>query len=158
MRGVAIEWRGKIDDDRWRRRWDTAIIFGSAVPALLWGVAFGNIVRGLRVEHYRAGPFSVLLHAFTPYALLGGLTTVTLFLLHGAVFLALKTRDDLRERAVRTRRELSIPTARRRRGLGGLDPAGLRQDLDVGAVLVAAVCLVGVVLAARAAREGRASR
>jgi cytochrome bd ubiquinol oxidase subunit II len=47
VRGVAFEFRGKIDSDRWRRGWDIAIIAGSAVPALLWGVAFGNIVAGV---------------------------------------------------------------------------------------------------------------
>src|SRR5213593_1787615 len=48
IRGVAFEFRGKIDDPRWRARWDIAIFAGSVVPALLWGVAFGNIVRGVK--------------------------------------------------------------------------------------------------------------
>jgi cytochrome d ubiquinol oxidase subunit II len=86
LRGVAFEYRGKKDDPVWRRRWDLCIIGGSFVPALLWGVAFGNIVRGVQIN---------------PYALLGGLTTLTLFLLHGAVFLALKTDGDMRLRAGR---------------------------------------------------------
>src|SRR6187431_1477250 len=49
LRGVAFEYRGKVDDDRWRRRWDACLIGGSVVPALLWGVAFGNIIRGVRL-------------------------------------------------------------------------------------------------------------
>src|SRR6185295_4681696 len=71
IRGVAFEYRGKVDDARWRRRWDVAIVVGSALPALLWGVAFGNIVRGVRLsdQHQYVGSFFDLLN---PYALLGG--------------------------------------------------------------------------------------
>src|SRR5215207_1836309 len=89
VRGVAFEFRGKIDSDRWRRNWDRAIVFGSVVPALLWGVAFGNIVQGvpLDAQHNYTGDFFTLLN---PDALLGGLTTLSLFVLHGAVFLGLK--------------------------------------------------------------------
>ena len=50
VRGVAFEYRGKIDSQQWRDRWDVAIIVGSAVPALLWGVAFANIVRGVDIN------------------------------------------------------------------------------------------------------------
>ncbi|MDA8318319.1 MAG: cytochrome d ubiquinol oxidase subunit II [Actinomycetota bacterium] len=98
VRGVAFEFRGKVDDPRWRARWDVAIVVGSALPALLWGVAFGNIVRGVPVN--ADGVFTGnLLTLLNPYALLGGLTTLTLFALHGAVFLGLKTTGDLRDRA-----------------------------------------------------------
>src|SRR5207342_1435849 len=50
LRGVAFEYRGKVDDPAWRGRWDVAIVVGSAIPALLWGVAFGNIVRGVPIR------------------------------------------------------------------------------------------------------------
>jgi cytochrome bd ubiquinol oxidase subunit II len=108
LRGVAFEYRGKVDDDRWRRRWDACLIGGSVVPALLWGVAFGNIVRGVRLDaqHEYVGGFFDLLN---PYALLGGLTTLTLFTLHGAVFLALKTDGDLRLAARRLAVRLGVP-------------------------------------------------
>jgi cytochrome d ubiquinol oxidase subunit II len=103
VRGVAFEFRGKVDTPQWRNRWDAAIVFGSAVPALLWGVAFANIVRGVPIRPQGSpvhleyvGNFFTLLN---PYALLGGLTTLTLFLTHGAVYLALKTTGDLRARA-----------------------------------------------------------
>ena len=100
LRGVAFEYRGKKDDPVWRRRWDLCIIGGSFVPALLWGVAFGNIVRGVKLDahHEYVGGFFDLLN---PYALVGGLTTLTLFLLHGAVFVSLKTDGDIRQRAGR---------------------------------------------------------
>ena len=98
VRGVAFEFRSKVDDPRWRARWDVAIVVGSALPALLWGVAFGNIVRGVPVN--ADGVFTGnLLTLLNPYALLGGLTTLTLFALHGAVFLGLKTTGDLRDRS-----------------------------------------------------------
>jgi cytochrome d ubiquinol oxidase subunit II len=100
LRGVAFEYRGKVDSDRWRWRWDVAITAGSAVPALLWGVAFGNIVRGvaLDADHHYVGSFFDLLN---PYALLAGLTTLALFTTHGAVFIALKTDGDIRYQARR---------------------------------------------------------
>jgi len=98
IRGVAFEYRGKRDDQAWRDRWDWAIIVGSFLPALLWGVAFANIVRGVPINEaheYTGGFFNLL----NPYALLGGLVTLTVFLVHGAVFVALKTVGDIRERA-----------------------------------------------------------
>ncbi|MGD9526068.1 cytochrome d ubiquinol oxidase subunit II [Pseudonocardia sp.] len=100
VRGVAFEYRGKIDDPGWRRMWDRAIVFGSTVPALLWGVALANIVAGvpLDADHEFTGNLFTLLN---PYALLGGLATLLVFALHGAVFLALKTEGDVRDRANR---------------------------------------------------------
>src|SRR5665647_1940008 len=98
VRVVAFEWRSKIDDDRWRRRADRALIVGSWVPAVLWGVAFGNLVRGVNLgpDHQYVGTFIDLLN---PFALLGGATTALIFLSHGAVFLALKTGGEVREKA-----------------------------------------------------------
>ncbi|MEU4230977.1 cytochrome d ubiquinol oxidase subunit II [Nonomuraea sp. NPDC026600] len=98
VRGVGFEYRGKRDSVAWRWRWDAGIVGGSFVPALLWGIAFANIVRGVRLDadHEYVGTFWDLLN---PYALLGGLTTLALFATHGAVFLALKTRGEISRRA-----------------------------------------------------------
>jgi cytochrome d ubiquinol oxidase subunit II len=98
VRVLAIEYRNKESDPLWRRRWDLAHTASAAIPALLWGVAFGNIVRGVPIDaaHNYTGSFFTLLN---PYALLGGLTTLSVFTLHGAVFLALKTDGELRDRA-----------------------------------------------------------
>src|SRR6476620_8471429 len=98
VRGVAFEYRHKRDEPSWRHRWDAAIFVGSVVPALLWGVAFANIVRGVDINADKeyVGSFFDLLN---PYALVGGLTTLTLFLTHGAMFVALKTDGDIRHRA-----------------------------------------------------------
>ncbi|GAA3745301.1 cytochrome d ubiquinol oxidase subunit II [Salinactinospora qingdaonensis] len=98
VRGVAFEYRGKGDTDRWRANWDRAIFWGSAVPALLWGVIFANIVSGVEMTAGHTVT-SGLLDLLTPYALLGGLTTLSLFTLHGAVFLSLKTGGTVRARA-----------------------------------------------------------
>jgi cytochrome d ubiquinol oxidase subunit II len=97
VRGVAIEYRNRTEVPS---RWDQAIFWGSLVPAFLWGVAFANILRGvpLDADHEYTGTLFTLLN---PYALFGGVVTLALFTLHGAVFLALKTTDELRERAVR---------------------------------------------------------
>jgi cytochrome d ubiquinol oxidase subunit II len=98
VRGLAFEYRAKRDDDSWRGRWDAAIIIGSWVPAVLWGVAFANILRGVPIDadHEYVGGFFNLLG---PYALLGGVTTALLFLTHGAMFIALKTDGEIRHRA-----------------------------------------------------------
>ena len=97
-RNVAFEYRGKKDDPAWRARWDVVITIGSAIPALLWGVAFGNIVRGVDIDANKeyVGTFFDLLN---PYSLLAGLVTFSLFVTHGAVFLSLKTLGDIRTRA-----------------------------------------------------------
>jgi cytochrome bd ubiquinol oxidase subunit II len=100
LRGVAFEFRGKVDSPRWRAAWDRAITFGSLVPAVLWGVAFGNLIRGVPINRrfeYTGGLGGLV----NGYAILGGLTTLTLFLLHGAAFVALKTSGDIRVRARR---------------------------------------------------------
>lgn len=100
FRGVAFEYRGKVDSDRWRARWDLAIAVGSWVPAVLWGVAFANIARGVPIN--AGGDFTGnLFTLLNPFGLLGGITTATLFLLHGANFLSLKSLGDVRERAHR---------------------------------------------------------
>jgi cytochrome d ubiquinol oxidase subunit II len=102
-RGVAFEYRGKVDDPRWRARWDAVIVAGSAVPAFTWGLVLANIVRGVEL-----GPDGVVTSGLTdllnPYALAGGLAVLTLCVLHGAVFLALKTDGPVRHRARATAR------------------------------------------------------
>ncbi|MEU2720018.1 cytochrome d ubiquinol oxidase subunit II [Streptomyces smyrnaeus] len=100
VRGVAFEYRAKRPEERWQRNWEHAIFWTSLITAFLWGVAFANIVRGVKIDaemEYVGG----LTDLFSPYALLGGLVTLTLFTFHGAVFTALKTLGDIRTRARR---------------------------------------------------------
>ncbi|QHF24030.1 cytochrome d ubiquinol oxidase subunit II [Rathayibacter sp. VKM Ac-2804] len=99
-RGVSFEYRHQRPEAAWKKRFDTMIVVGSAVPAFLWGVAFANIVQGvpLDADHNYIGTVFDLLN---PYALLGGATTLLLFFTHGIVFVSLKTDGEIRERARR---------------------------------------------------------
>jgi cytochrome bd ubiquinol oxidase subunit II len=109
VRGVAFEFRSKDDNPRWRALWDWCIFIGSLVPALLWGVALANIVRGVPIDaemQYVGGFFNLL----NWYALIGGLTSLIGFTLHGAIFLSLKTSGDLEERSHKLALKLWIPT------------------------------------------------
>jgi cytochrome d ubiquinol oxidase subunit II len=109
VRGIAFEFRSKDERPAWRTLWDWMIFVGSLVPALLWGVAFANVVRGVPIDaemQYVGGFWNLL----NPYALLAGLAAVAAFALHGATFLGLKTKDDLMERAEKAAAWLWLPT------------------------------------------------
>ncbi|MFI2431694.1 cytochrome d ubiquinol oxidase subunit II [Streptomyces sp. NPDC018693] len=153
VRGVAFEYRAKRTEEHWQRNWETAIFWSSLIPALLWGVAFGNIVRGVKIDQNLeyAGDFWDLLN---PYALLGGLVTLTLFTFHGAVFTALKTVGDIRERARKLALQVGIATAVL--ALVFL----LWTQIDKGdatslvALVVAVAALVAALVANQVGREG----
>lgn len=98
FRAVAFEWRGKRDSRRWRMWWDRALFLGSALPALLWGVAFANFINGVPIDSNQEFTGS-LLDLLGPYALLGGIMTLSLFVLHGALFLTLKAGGEVGDRA-----------------------------------------------------------
>ncbi|MEH1016487.1 cytochrome d ubiquinol oxidase subunit II [Micromonospora sp. CPCC 206060] len=153
IRGVAFEYRHKRPEATWKRRWDIAITIGSLVPAIAWGIAFANILRGvpLTADHEYAGGLTNLLN---PYALLGGATTATLFATHGAVFIALKTVGDIRHRAAHLAVRLGVTAA-------ALAVAFLTWTLTIRssttAVILAvgaAAALLGGLAAARTRREG----
>jgi cytochrome d ubiquinol oxidase subunit II len=153
IRGVAFEYRAKRPEENWQRNWEQAIFWTSLIPAFLWGVAFGNIVRGVKIDRdmeYVGGFWDLL----NPYALLGGLVTLTLFTFHGAVFAALKTVGDIRGRARALAFKLGLATAvlalaflvwtqTDRGSTGSLVAAG-----------VAVAALIGAIGAIRAGREG----
>ena len=100
FRAVSLEFRGQVDSPGWRRFWDWAFGLGSLTPALLFGVAIGNILRGLPIEADGTAnvPFLSLLN---PYALLIGVLSLVMFTMHGAAFLAVKTEGDLQQRMAR---------------------------------------------------------
>jgi len=108
MRGVAFEFRSKLPSPRWRAFWDHAIFAGSLLPALLWGVAFANILKGLAIDASMTytGTFFDLLN---PYALVGGLVTLGLFTLHGALFLELKTGEKVQQNVRKMVKRLWLP-------------------------------------------------
>lgn len=108
LRIVGIEWRGKVDDPKWRAWADVGIAIGSWLPAILWGVTFAILLRGLPIDadhrvHLAIGD---VLNAYT---LLGGLATGSLFAFYGAVFVALKTAGPVRDDAFRFARVLTVP-------------------------------------------------
>ena len=153
VRVLAIEYRNKETGQTWHRRWDLAHTVSGAVPALLWGVAFANIVHGVPIDaqHHYTGSFFTLLN---PYALLGGLVTLSLFTLHGAVFLALKTTDDLRARA----RWVAVRTGAAAAVLAAAFLSWTQADKGTGATAIAgaiaALALLGGIYATYAGRDG----
>lgn len=145
VRGVAFEYRSKNPNSAWRTMWDWAIFIGSFLPALLFGVAFGNLVRGLQIDaagEYVGGFWALL----NPYSLIMGLTSLALFTLHGALFLSLKSKGVVYDRAKDVAGPLSIAATGMMlvamvwsyfQGEGGAVP---------GMLPVLAIILVGVVI------------
>ncbi|MFJ5547064.1 cytochrome d ubiquinol oxidase subunit II [Streptomyces sp. NPDC093225] len=153
VRGVAFEYRAKRPEENWQTNWEHAIFWTSLIPAFLWGVAFGNIVRGVKIDATKeyVGTLGDLLNA---YSILGGLVTLTLFTFHGAVFTSLKTVGDIRERSRTLALRLGAVTA-------VLAPAFLiwtqvsKGDAkSLAALIVAVLALVGALAALAAGREG----
>jgi len=101
IRGVAFEFRSKDDNPSWRGLWDGCIFLGSLIPPFLLGVTFSNLARGVPIDDQMlyVGGFLDLLN---PYALLGGVTVVIVCVLHGAIFLSMKTTGELRDRVNKT--------------------------------------------------------
>ena len=159
VRAVAFEFRSKSEGPAWRSLWDWGIFFGSVTPALLWGVAIANLMRGVPIDarmNY-AGDFFTLL---SPYALLGGVAFVLLFILHGAIFLNLRTEGVIADRALKTAGRLALPTV----AIVALFVAASfiatdifsRSALPVAIVILAALALVASALLVRARRLGLA--
>ena len=104
VRGVSFEFRGKLDGAAWKSSWDRAIIISSFLPALLFGVAFGNIFKGIPMRNdfvnlqfsYEGGLIGLL----NPYGLVTGILFVLLFAVHGALYISTKTSGDLSSRAL----------------------------------------------------------
>ena len=113
VRGVSFEFRGKIDSNAWRSSWDTAIIISSFLPALLFGVAFGNIFKGIPMtNNFTTFNFSYdgsLIGLLNPYGLLTGVLFVLLFAVHGSLYAAIKTTGDLSKRGAEIANKLWLP-------------------------------------------------
>lgn len=100
MRGVSFAFREEVNSPRWKAVWDTCLIVGSFLPALLLGVAFANIFHGLPID--QEGIFQgTLFTLLNPYGLAGGILFVLLFLVHGALWLAVKSTGELHDRAAK---------------------------------------------------------
>lgn len=109
-RGVAFEFRGKVDHERWKRTWDHVIFVGSLLPPFLFGVVFAGLLKGLPIDQQmemQAGWFDMV----NPYTVIGGVTVTLLCLVHGLVFITLKTEGGLRDRARTMAKRLLLPLA-----------------------------------------------
>lgn len=102
FRPVGFDYRSKLDNTTWRRAWDWGLFVGSAVPALVFGVAFGNVLQGVpfhfddTMRIFYTGSFWAL---FNPFALLAGVVSLTMLVTHGANFLVLRTEAGVQRRA-----------------------------------------------------------
>ena len=152
-RGVAFEYRGKEDSLKWRKTFDWMITIGSAVPALLWGVAFANIVQGvpLNADHVYTGNLFTLLNS---YGLLGGLVTLTLFFTHGLVFITLKTEGEIRDRARTLALKSGLVTVVLAASFLAWTLIAHFTVMGLALSLVAALSLVGALLGAYLKRDG----
>ncbi len=159
VRGVSFEFWGKEDSPRWRATWEWTAVIGSFLAALLWGVGWADIVHGvpMNAHHDVTATLWDLLH---PYALLGGLTTLALFVSHGATFLSLRTSGELVARARAVAMRASLAAAALMAGF----LLWTTIDQDTGGVKIAALAVAALAVAAAAAvpamlsreREGRA--
>lgn len=153
VRNLGFEYRGKGETDQWRANWDKAIIAGSFVPALLWGVAFANIVGGTPIGsdmEFQGNLFTLL----NPHGLLGGLTTLCLFFTHGAIFVSLKTDGPIRSEARAVALKAGLVTAVL--AVLFLVWTMVKTGNAAGWIcsILAAVALVGALASIRAGREG----
>lgn len=102
FRPVGFDYRSKLASPAWRRGWDWGLFVGSAVPALVFGVAFGNVLQGVpfhfddTMRVYYTGSFWAL---FNPFALVAGVVSLAMLVAHGANFLVLRTEGDVQRRA-----------------------------------------------------------
>ncbi|GAA0663743.1 cytochrome d ubiquinol oxidase subunit II [Kitasatospora atroaurantiaca] len=153
IRGVAFEYRAKRTEERWQRNWEHAIFWTSLIPAFLWGVAFANIVHGVAIDSHKnyVGSLRDLL---TPYALLGGLVTLTLFTFHGAVFAALKTVGDIRTRARTAALQIGLVTAVLALVFLTWTQAHQGTAWSLAAMITAVLALLGALIANQLTREG----
>lgn len=114
LRPVAFKFRSKIEDPRWRRSWDWVLCIGGIVPAVVFGVAFGNLLQGVPFHHdaelrsFYTGGFLDLLN---PFGLLAGLVSLAMLIMHGAAFGALKTSGPVAERSRRFGAIAALATA-----------------------------------------------
>ncbi|MDO5662581.1 MAG: cytochrome d ubiquinol oxidase subunit II [Brachybacterium sp.] len=156
VRVCAFKYRDKSDNPTWKNTWDVVHVVSGVVPALLWGVAFANIVAGVAIDE-NSWVTTSLLGLLNPFALLGGVVFVLLFWLHGTLFLTLRTDGQLRADANRLAGRLVIPTIIA--GAVFLLWAQIAHSNTASswvALVLAALALIAVVPLNRAGSEGLA--
>ncbi len=148
VRGVAIDFRSKVDSDTWRKTWDGLFFIGSLLPALLFGVAVSNFLTGVPIDanmEFVGNLFTLI----TPYTLLGGIVFVLVFAFHGALFLSLKSgvdslTDRVRSCSVKIGLVMLVVTVAWV-VYGALITGLLNSMIAVVAVAIAALCLIAAV-------------
>jgi cytochrome d ubiquinol oxidase subunit II len=97
FRAISLEFRGKVDSPGWKRFWDWAFGLGSLLPAILFGVAVGNVIKGIPIDAHGdyPGHFFGLLN---PYSILVGVLSLVMFTMHGALYMGIKTEGELQDR------------------------------------------------------------
>jgi cytochrome bd ubiquinol oxidase subunit II len=109
FRGVGIEFRSKMPGKTWRKTWDIILFLGSLIPALLFGVALANLLKGVPIDahmEYTGGFFNLI----SPYTLVAGVAALSFFMYHGAVYISLKTKGELMEKAKKLSTKLGAVT------------------------------------------------
>ena len=158
VRNVGFEMWGKRDSEAWRTGWEWCIALGSAAPALLWGVAWANIIGGTPIEPVTTNGVASLEYVgnffdlLSIYALLGGLASLAIFFAHGALFLELRTEGELREKA----RNVAVRSTPVAAGLAALFMAWtlIRQDsLEILVLICAVIAVATFVFAALKAKK-----
>ncbi len=156
FRGIAFEFRSRDENKTWRGFWDWALFFGSIIPALLWGVAFANIVKGVPIDAtmtYTGGFFNLL----NPFALIAGLVSLVGLTLHGSLFLGLKTTGEIQKRAAIWTKRLWVAVLIAMAGLiaAGATFAHVFTSLGSPAFLVILLAFILLVVLGLAAQKGR---
>ena len=164
VRGVAFEYRGKRDSAAWRRGWDWCLFVGSLLPALLFGVAFGNVVGGSPLEPIGGAPATdagainytgSFFDLLNPFSLVLGLMTLLVFTTHGAIFLTLKTRGEVRDAARHAALRVGIVAAVIAVvGLLWAQAYSGRIIVTLPMVLLAAMLFLGALVATWRGRDG----
>lgn len=153
IRGVGFEFRGKVDDAQWRARWDRCIVAASIVVPFLWGLFFANHLRGMRLNE-NGDYIGTVLELFSPYTVLGGLVVLALFLFHGTIFVALRTKGGIRYDARELAGKLGIVTVL----LAALFLGWTVLSDGAAATAALAVIVVGTLVGALAANRRGAER
>lgn len=159
VRGVAFEFRSKDSRPAWRTTWDWMIFVGSLVPAFLWGVAMANLIRGVPINQdmtYTGGFWNLL----NPFALISGITSTTLFGLHGANFLTLKTSDEIVARAGRAATWLwpITLTAILLAAVVGYFTTDIFTRANLGSIILPLLAIAAIPVAGWCIRQGQSGR
>lgn len=155
VRGVGLDFRSKQPGPTWRSTWDWMIFAGSLVPALLWGVAVTNLIKGVPIDA-RMNYVGTFLDLLSPYTLVGGTAFLLVFVYHGAAYLTLKLEDNLAEKARRAALVIGVFTAVACLALVGLTYIYTDLFASIGAGISLWAAVGAFVLSYLAMRVGRA--